>query len=93
MTRKPRRRRSELEELVAKVALNSVKELTPGLRDAVRAALDNGATPAEIRRRYGYKSCPSGPGSTTAMSVEWIVDEWERDNGLVKPDESIDSIE
>lgn len=90
-----RAKRSELEKLVAEVSIDAVIKTTPGLRDSIRAALDGGATPKQIRTKWGANS-PLGrrsPGATTALAVEWIVDEWERDNGRVKADESIDHVE
>jgi hypothetical protein len=91
-----RRRRSELEAAVSKCVIDSVIETNPKLRDVIRDVLDKGATPAEVKRRFGLASQRrrryDHDAYNTALTVDWIVDEWERDKGLVKPDESIDAI-
>lgn len=48
-------------------------ENNPKLRAAIRAALDKGAKPADIRRRYGLTAKRK---SLTACAVDAIVDEW-----------------
>jgi len=90
-----RAKRSELEKAVAEATIEAVIANNPSLRDSIRAALDGGATPKQIRAKWGSRS-PLGrrsPGATTALAVEWIVDEWERDHGRINPDESIDHVE
>lgn len=90
-----RAKRSPLEEIVAQATIEAVIATNPGLRDSIRAALDGGATPATVRKRWGIHS-PLGkrnPGRQTALAVEWIVDEWQRENGQIKADESIDQLE
>ena len=76
--------RSPLEILVAEVVCRNASQ---ELRQALRDAMDAGATPDQIRRRFG---CPPQSLSPTALVVDWLVDEWERDHGLVRPDQSID---
>jgi hypothetical protein len=88
-----RAKRTDLEKLVADVVIKANIDLTPGLRDSIRAALDKGATPAQIRRKWGARSPYYRQHPTTALSVEFIVDEWERERGRVKADESIDRVE
>ena len=85
-----RRQRSELEAALSDTIVTTAKEKTPGLYEAVRHALDKGALPKDVRRRFGLAPARN---NMTALSVEWIVDEWEREHGLVKPEESIDDIE
>ncbi len=75
-----RAKRTELEKLVAEVSLEATKKFIPGLRDSIREALDKGATPTQIRRRWGARSAYYRQHPSTALSVEWIVDEWERDS-------------
>jgi hypothetical protein len=84
-----RAKRTELERRCSEIVVQTTIETNPGLRDAIRAALDAGATPREIRRRYGVTRQRRG---TTALVVEWLVDEWERDHGQIAPDESIDCV-
>lgn len=90
----PRRHhRSDLEKAVAEASIRAVIATSPGLRDSIRAALDKGAKPAEVVRRYGSRSPVYRTNPSTALSVDWIVDEWERDTGRVGADESIDRVE
>lgn len=84
-----RAKRSPLEALVSEVVIKATIEHTPGLRDSIREALDKGATPSEVKRRYGARR---GRTNMTALTVDWIVDEWEREKGIRKPDESIDTL-
>lgn len=97
MRRRIRGRRSELEAAVSKCVIDSVIETNPRLRNVIRDALDKGAKPAEMKRRFGLQSQRrqhyDQNAHSTALTVDWIVDEWERDQGLVKPDESIDTID
>jgi hypothetical protein len=88
-----RQHRSDLEKAVAEATIKAVIETSPGLRDSIRAALDKGAKPAEVIRRYGSRSPTYRQHPTTALSVDWIVDEWQREQGQIKPDESIDRME
>jgi hypothetical protein len=92
-----RAKRTELEAAVAKCVIDAVVETNPRLRDTIRAALDRGIVkPADIRKRYGMPSARGRFYETSynmALTVEWIVDEWERERGLVKPDESIDNVQ
>lgn len=92
-----RKHRTELESALAKCVIDSVIEHNPGLRNAIRDALDNGATPAEMKRRFGLASQRKKPyvesAYNTALTVDWIVDEYEREHGLIKDDESIDEID
>lgn len=81
--RRPRARRTDLEAALADCVIEAVKETNPELRDAIRAALDKGASPAYIIQRWGKRR----------TSIAWIVDEWQREKGLVKPDESIDRVQ
>lgn len=70
-----------LENLVRETMIASIKEHSPELRDAVRAALDRGAKPLEVLLRFG----DSGAGySLTSLMVDWIVDEWEREHGKTR---------
>lgn len=69
---------NELKDACRKVMIDSVKEVSPGLRDAIRDALEKGAKPAELRRRYGLTRKRI---NLTACAVEWIIDEWEREHG------------
>jgi hypothetical protein len=80
--------------MVADVTIKAVIEHTPGLRESIRDLLDGGKVPpAEVLRRYGSRSALYRRHPMTALTIEWIVDEWQRDRGLVKPDESIDRVE
>jgi hypothetical protein len=95
---RPRAHRTELEAAVAKCVIDAVKETNPGLRDTIRAALDRGAVkPADIRKRYGMPAARGRHYSQTAqnmaLTIEWLVDEWERDKGLLTPNESIDRVQ
>ena len=87
-----RRRRTELEELVSSTVIQANKDLSPKLRDAIRDLLDKGATPAHVRRTLGNDSPLYRRAPMTALSVEFLVDEWERERGVVKPDESIEHV-
>lgn len=95
-----RAERTEVEEMVAKVVIDAVIAEQPELRNAIRAALDKGARPADLHRdfdamhRRARKSRPyDEKRANVAMTCIWLVDEWERERGLVKPDESIDRVE
>lgn len=88
-----RAKRSELEKLVADVTIKAVIEHTPGLRDSIREALGKGATPKQVRAKWGSRSKLYRQNPQTALAVEFIVDEWEREVGRVKADESIDHVE
>lgn len=94
---RPRARRSELEIAIAKCVIDAVMETSPGLRDSIRDALDNGAAPSAIRKRFGMPTQRGRRYNQTAynmaLTVEWLVDEWERDKGLVAADESIDRLQ
>jgi hypothetical protein len=85
-----RAKRSDLEKLVSECVIKAVLEVSPHLRRVIRDALDKGAKPADLRKRLG---CWRKRPTTTAMTCDWLIDEWERDKGLVKPQESIDPIE
>lgn len=47
-----RAKRTDLENQVPK----SVMETNPGLRNSIREALDKGATPKQIRAKWGVRS-------------------------------------
>jgi len=87
-----RRHRTDLEKLVADTVIKACIEHTPGLRDSIRELLAKGATPAQVSRKWGARSPLYRTQPTTALTVDWIVDEWEREQGRVKADESIDTI-
>lgn len=84
-----RAKRSELESLVSQTVIESVIKTSPGLRDSIRAALDKGATPRDLRSRFGSSRKRK---SMTHLAADWLIDEWERERGLVKADESIDTL-
>jgi hypothetical protein len=60
------------------------------LRDAIRHALDSGVEADQVRRFFGRTR--SGRG-LNALIVEWLIDEWQRDTGVIGLDESIDSVD
>lgn len=87
-----RRRRTELEKFVADVVVKACIEHRPGLRKSIRELLDKGATPSQVRQKYGIRSRLYRTQPATSITIEWVVDEWEREQGRVKADESIDQI-
>jgi hypothetical protein len=58
----------------------------PALRTAIREALDKGTPATDLRNRFGIARSKR----TICCVIEFLIDEWERDKGIVKEDESID---
>lgn len=67
--------------------IKTARDIHPALHDLVCSALNAGRHPDEIRRRFGSSK---GRQGITYLMVDWIVDQWEREQGLVQADESID---
>jgi hypothetical protein len=82
-----RAKRSSVEKLVAEAMCKSAPQR---LRDALRLLLDSGMPAEEVRVRYhaSYR-----PGCVmTSLLVMWLVDEWERDKGIIGEEDSIDLV-
>lgn len=88
-----RRNRTALERAVSEASIKAVILHSPGLRNSIRDALDKGAKPFDILRLHGSRSPAYRSHPSTALAVDWIVDEWQRDNGQLGPDESIDEVD
>ena len=94
---RPRAKRTELEEAVSHIVIDAVIEHNPGLRDAIRDLLNKGVTPADLKRKYGHASRRGkrydDKATSVALTVDWLIDEWEREKGMIKPTESIDHVQ
>ena len=79
-------KRSSLEALVSEVVIKATIEHTPGLRD--RSA-KHSTRERSRARSSGDTERDAGRTNMTALTVDWIVDEYEREHGLVKDKEKI----
>jgi len=86
-----RQRRTDLEKLVSETMAKINAEHSPGLRQSIRDALDKGASPSAIILKWGSRSPLYHHHPSTALSVDWIVDEWQRERGHISQSESIET--
>lgn len=66
----------DLDALMGGTLCDIAREQNPKLYAVIREALNKGATPKELRKRFVGRQ-----KTITASMVEYIIDEWEKEQG------------